>query len=53
MRNLIYYVACTVDRFIARPDGSFACFPTEGEHIAGLIESFPEIKYLLIGPTEV
>jgi dihydrofolate reductase len=42
MRKLIYYVACTVDRFIARPDGSFDCFPAEGEHIAGLIESFPE-----------
>jgi dihydrofolate reductase len=42
MRNLIYYVACTADGFIARPDGSFDCFPVEGEHLAGLIESFPE-----------
>jgi hypothetical protein len=42
MRKLTYYVACTADRFIARADGSFDCFPTEGEHIAGLIESFPE-----------
>ena len=42
MRKLTYYVACTADRFIARADGSFDCFPTEGEHIAALIESFPE-----------
>src|SRR5262245_14021680 len=42
MRKLTYYVACTADRFIARADGSFDCFPTEGEHLAGLIESFPE-----------
>ena len=43
MRNLIYLVACTADGFIARQDGSFDCFPVEGDHIAGLIESFPEM----------
>lgn len=42
MRKLIYYVACTADRYIAREDGSFDCFLTEGEHFADLIESFPE-----------
>ena len=42
MRKLTYYVACTVDRFIARPDGSFADFPTQGEHFADLLASFPE-----------
>lgn len=42
MRQLIYYVACTADGFIARQDGSFDVFPTEGDHIAGLVESFPE-----------
>jgi hypothetical protein len=30
MRNLVYYVACTVDRFIARLDGSFDFYLTEG-----------------------
>jgi dihydrofolate reductase len=42
MRKLTYYVACTVDRFISRPDGSFDFYLTEGEHIADLLESFPE-----------
>jgi dihydrofolate reductase len=42
MRKLIYYVACTVDRFIARADGSFDFFLTEGEHLAELFETFPD-----------
>jgi dihydrofolate reductase len=42
VRKLIYYVACTADGFIARRDGSLDCFPAEGDHIAALIESFPE-----------
>jgi dihydrofolate reductase len=42
MRELKYYVACTVDRFISREDGSFDFFLTEGEHLKDLIDSFPE-----------
>jgi dihydrofolate reductase len=42
MRKLIYYIACTVDGFIAREDGSFDCFPMSGEHFADLFDSFPE-----------
>jgi dihydrofolate reductase len=43
MRKLIYFVACTIDRFIAREDGSFDyAFLMEGEHITDQIESFPE-----------
>ena len=42
MRKLTYYVACTIDRYIARRDGSFDFFLSEGEHLADLIASFPE-----------
>jgi dihydrofolate reductase len=42
MRELKYYVACTVDGFISREDGSFDFFPTEGDYIQALVESFPE-----------
>jgi dihydrofolate reductase len=42
MRKLIYYIACSADRFIAREDGSFNDFPTEGEHLADLLKLFPE-----------
>ena len=42
MKKLIYYVACTVDGFIARQDGSFDCFPIAGEHFADLFDRFPE-----------
>jgi len=42
MRKLIYYVACTVDSFIAREDGSFDFFLAEGEHLADLVRLFPE-----------
>lgn len=41
-RKLVYYVACTLDGFIARCDGSFDCFLFQGEHFAELIERFPE-----------
>ncbi len=41
-RKLVYYVACTVDGFIARADGSFDWALFEGEHFADLIERFPE-----------
>lgn len=42
MRNLVYYVACTVDGFIAREDGSFDFFPATGAHYAHLVEEYPE-----------
>ncbi|NJN39036.1 MAG: dihydrofolate reductase [Leptolyngbyaceae cyanobacterium CRU_2_3] len=42
MRELIYYVACSVDGFIAHPDDSHAGFLLEGEHITDLAASFPE-----------
>jgi dihydrofolate reductase len=42
MRELKYYVACTVDRFIAREDDSYDSFLMEGEHLANLLTTFPE-----------
>ena len=42
MRKLIYYVACSADRFIAREDGSLADFTADGEHFADLLETYPE-----------
>jgi dihydrofolate reductase len=42
MRALTYLVACTVDRYIAREDGSTDAFLPEGDHIEDLIASFPD-----------
>jgi dihydrofolate reductase len=42
MRQLKYYIACTVDRFIAREDDSYDFFLMEGEHVADLLTTFPE-----------
>lgn len=42
MRQLKYFVACTVDQFIAREDGSFDFFLFEGEQVSDLFASFPE-----------
>jgi dihydrofolate reductase len=41
-RKLVYYVACTLDGFIVREDGSFDCFLFQGEHFQDLIAKFPE-----------
>lgn len=42
MPELKYYIACSVDGFIAHKDGSFEGFLQEGEHITDFLESFPE-----------
>lgn len=42
MRALKYYVACTIDRFICRTDGSHDFFPMEGPHLKDQIALFPE-----------
>ncbi len=41
-RKLVYFVACTVDGFIARENGSFDWALFQGEHFADLMERFPE-----------
>lgn len=42
MRELKYFVACTVDGFIAREDGTFDFFLAEGAHLTDLVETYPE-----------
>jgi dihydrofolate reductase len=42
MRKLTYYVACTVDGFIARENGSFDFFPASGEHLSHIVAEYPE-----------
>ena len=42
MRNLVYYIACTADGFIAREDGSFDFFPMTGEHLPYIVAEYPE-----------
>ena len=41
-RKLVYYVACTIDGFIAHADGSHGGFLFEGAHFQDLIDEFPE-----------
>jgi dihydrofolate reductase len=42
MRDLIYYVASTLDGFIAHHDGSFDGWPWDAAYGADLFETFPE-----------
>ncbi len=42
MRKLVYYVAVSLDGFIAAPDGSFDAFPMEGDHMAALVQDWSD-----------
>lgn len=40
MRELIYYVAVSLDGYIAGPEGQFDAFLVEGDHLAGINAEF-------------
>lgn len=42
MRNLTYFIATSLDGFIADPKGGFDGFLFEGEHMTALFEEYPD-----------
>ncbi|MFO6453718.1 MULTISPECIES: dihydrofolate reductase family protein [unclassified Aeromicrobium] len=42
MRELVYYVAVSIDGRIAEPDGAFDAFPVTGDHAAVLTSDFAD-----------
>ncbi|PRB40615.1 riboflavin biosynthesis protein RibD [Arthrobacter sp. MYb23] len=42
MRELVYYVAVSLDGYIAGPEGEFDAFPVEGDHMVAQVERFPD-----------
>lgn len=49
MRKLKYYVACSLDGFIAHSDGSIDGFLTEGEAVSDYLESLKLFDVVLMG----
>lgn len=43
MRKLTYYIASSIDGFIASPDGDFGFYLLEGDHMAALIEQYGDM----------
>ena len=49
MRNLVYYVACSVDGFLAHEDGSWEGFLLEGDHVQDYLASLDRFDTVLMG----
>ncbi len=49
MPAIHYYVATSADGFIARADGSFDCFPMEGDHVAAYSADLAQFDTVLMG----
>lgn len=43
MPSIVYFVACTLDGFIAAPDGSIDAFVSDPEYLHALFARYPEI----------
>ena len=42
MRELVYYVAVSLDGYIAAPDDTFADFPMQGDHIEMILREYSD-----------
>ncbi|MDP9779812.1 dihydrofolate reductase [Nakamurella flavida] len=42
VRELVYYVATSVDGYIADPTGAFDAFPVEGDHMAVVLDEYAD-----------
>lgn len=49
MRQLKYFVATSLDGMIACADGSFECFPMEGDHLAAFLKGLEPFSDVLMG----
>src|SRR5690606_33686683 len=49
MRKLVYLVATSADGKIARLDGSFDCFPTQGDHVDDSLKTLESFDDVLMG----
>ena len=49
MRPLIYFVACSVDGYIAHEDGSWDGFLVEGEAVTDYLEALHRFEAVLMG----